>query len=301
MSKKAVIAIHGGTSGLDLAKAEFDLRSQAMKEALNAGEGVLASGGSALDAVVAAVCVMEDAPCFNAGLGAVYTKDGYHELDACVSCGSSARGGAVGLCRHIKNPVLAARYVMERTKHCLLAGEGADAFARECGLCCVDQEYFHTANRYQQLQEFLAKEHKSYLGTVGAVALDEAGKLAAATSTGGITGKMSGRIGDSAIIGAGNYADTNIACSCTGTGDVFMRLVAGHELASLYKYEGKSLAISTKVLIQKLIDLGGSGGVVSVDKDGELGFAWSSSSLGLYHGMQKVHEDAQVFWPLKSS
>ena len=250
-----VIVIHGGTSGLDLTKEEFKIREEPMNRALLAGQAVLEKGGSAMDAVTAAIMVLEDDPNFNAGKGAVFTADGFNELDASIMDGSTKKAGAVAMARHIKNPILGARLVMDKTWHTLVAGEGADKLAKENGLEMVDQKYFFTQFRYDALQKAKEKQkllldsekaketslnlhERPYLGTVGAIALDKNGNLAAATSTGGMTNKMTGRIGDSPIIGSGTYADNDsVAVSCTGTGDIYMRVNAAHEVSALYKYK----------------------------------------------------------------
>ncbi|MFC2345015.1 isoaspartyl peptidase/L-asparaginase family protein [Campylobacter sp.] len=250
-----VIVIHGGTSGLDLTKEEFKIREEPMKKALLAGQAVLEKGGSAMDAVTAAIMVLEDDPNFNAGKGAVFTADGFNELDASIMDGSTKKAGAVAMARHIKNPILGARLAMDKTWHTLVAGKGADKLAKENGLEMVDQKYFFTQFRYDALQKAKEKQkllldsekaketslnlhERPYLGTVGAIALDKNGNLAAATSTGGMTNKMTGRIGDSPIIGSGTYADNDsVAVSCTGTGDIYMRVNAAHEVSALYKYK----------------------------------------------------------------
>lgn len=313
---KPVIVIHGGTSGLGLTKEEFTKREKVMRESLKAGQSILAQGGSSVEAVIAAIKVMEDSPEFNAGKGAVFTADGFNELDASIMDGKNLKAGAIAMARSIKNPIEAAKLVMEKTPHTLIAGEGADKLAKEHGLETVDQKYFYTEHRYKQLQdakkskEILldsdkAKAHlgistEPYLGTVGAIALDKHGNLAAGTSTGGTTNKMTGRIGDSPIIGSGNYANNDsVAVSCTGTGDIYIRVSAAHEVASLYKYKNLSIQKAAEETIKEVATLGGTGGIISIDKNGKVGYAWTSDKLGMYHGEARIGEEPKVFWPLK--
>ncbi|MBF7042631.1 isoaspartyl peptidase/L-asparaginase family protein [Campylobacter volucris] len=312
---KPIIVIHGGTSGLGLTKEEFAKREKVMKESLKAGQSILEKGGSSVDAVIAAIKVMEDSPEFNAGKGAVFTSDGFNELDASLMDGKSLNAGAVAMARTIKNPIEAARVVMDKTPHTLIAGEGADKLAKNNGLEIVDQKYFYTDHRYKQLQDAKkskevlldsdkAKAHlgistEPYLGTVGAIALDKNGNLAAGTSTGGTTNKMTGRIGDSPIIGAGNYANNDsVAVSCTGTGDIYIRVAAAHEVASLYKYKKLSIEKAAQETIKEVAALGGTGGIISIDKNGKVGYAWTKDKLGMYHGEARVGEEPKVFWPL---
>lgn len=312
---KPIIVIHGGTSGLGLTKEEFAKREKVMKESLKAGQSILEKGGSSVDAVIAAIKVMEDSPEFNAGKGAVFTSDGFNELDASLMDGKSLNAGAVAMARTIKNPIEAARVVMDKTPHTLIAGEGADKLAKNNGLEIVDQKYFYTDHRYKQLQDAKkskevlldsdkAKTHlgistEPYLGTVGAIALDKNGNLAAGTSTGGTTNKMTGRIGDSPIIGAGNYANNDsVAVSCTGTGDIYIRVAAAHEVASLYKYKKLSIEKAAQETIKEVAALGGTGGIISIDKNGKVGYAWTKDKLGMYHGEARVGEEPKVFWPL---
>lgn len=310
-----IIAIHGGTSGLVVSKEEFEAREVVMKKSLKAGQDILLKGGSAMDAVIAAIKVMEDSPEFNAGKGAVFTADGFNELDASIMDGKNLKAGAIAMSRSIKNPIEAARVVMEKTPHTLIAGEGADKLAKENGLEIVEQKYFYTDKRYQQLQDAkknnqnlldsdkpkanLENSTKPYLGTVGAIALDKNGNLAAGTSTGGTTNKMTGRIGDSPIIGAGNYANNDsVAVSCTGTGDIYIRAVAAHEVSSLYKYKKLNVTKAAQEVIKQIAALGGSGGIIVIDKNGNPGYAWTKDKLGMYHGEAKGGSEPKVFWPL---
>ena len=310
-----VIVIHGGTSGLGLSKEDFAKREKVMKKSLRAGQKILEKGGSSTDAVIAAIKVMEDSPEFNAGKGAVFTSDGFNELDASLMDGKTLKAGAVAMTRTIKNPIEAAKVVMEKTPHTLIAGEGADKLAKTNGLDIVSQKYFYTEHRYQQFKEAQksnevlldsdkAKAHlgsntEPYLGTVGAIALDKNGNLAAGTSTGGTTNKMTGRIGDSPIIGAGNYANNDsVAVSCTGTGDIYIRVSAAHEVASLYKYKGLNIQEATEETIKEIEELGGTGGIISIDKNGKIGYAWTKDKLGMFHGEARIGKEPKVFWPV---
>jgi L-asparaginase / beta-aspartyl-peptidase len=268
---KYAFVIHGGTLGEQLpANDEKEIRT-AMKEALFAGKKILESGGKSMDAVEAAIKILEDSPWFNAGRGAVFTSDGTNELDASIMDGSNLKAGSVVGLTHVKNPISLARMVMERTKHVMLAREGAEAFAKEQHVELVDPKYFFTQKRWDDLQaeKKKSKESKPH-GTVGAVALDLSGNLAAGTSTGGTTNKKFGRIGDSPIIGAGTYANNHTcAVSCTGTGEYFIRLVAAHEVSSLIEKGGKSVEeAANEVILQKLKDLGGDGGLIAIDSKG---------------------------------
>jgi len=238
----------------------------ALDEALQAGYRVLASGTS-VDAVCAAVAALEDSPLFNAGRGAVCNADGAHELDAAVMDGASLRAGAVAAVSRIRNPVLAARAVMEKSRHVLLAGRGAERFARTHGLRMAATSYFHVRSRNPR-------------GTVGAVALDAAGNLAAATSTGGYTGKLPGRVGDSPIVGAGTYAD-NAACAVSGTGlgEAFMRAVLAHDVAARMRYRGESLARASRAALRTVRRLGGDGGLVALDRRGNIAMPFTSEGM----------------------
>jgi len=252
---------------------------------LTAGRDVLAAGGSALDAVTAAVTALEDDPLFNAGRGSVFTRAGTQEMDACIMDGADRRAGAVaGICGP-RNPVQAARAVMEKSPHVLLIGEGALAFCREQGVTFCEPGHFHTEVRWQELQRALAhadREPPQY-GTVGAVARDRRGDLAAATSTGGMTGKRPGRVGDTPIIGAGTYADNaTCAVSATGHGEFFIRYGAAFEIAAHLRHAGESLAEAAQAVIDQLAAAGGSGGVVAVDRRGALALPFNTP--GMYRG-----------------
>ena len=267
------LLIHGGTISEALpAEEEKEIRA-ALTEALLAGKKILSSGGKSLDAVEAVVRILEDSPWFNAGKGAVFTGEGTNELDASIMDGSNLKAGSVAGVKRIKNPISLARLVMEKSKHVMMAREGAEAFAKEQGIEFVDPKYFFTQKRWDALQ----KEKKNELqskphGTVGAVALDLSGNLAAATSTGGTTNKRFGRIGDSPIIGGGTYANNKTcAVSATGTGEYFIRLAAAHEISAQMEHAGKSVVQAAETVVLKMLaDLGGDGGVIALDSKGNM-------------------------------
>ena len=261
----------------------------ALGAALRAGYAVLAGGGKSLDAVIATVVQLEDDPLFNAGRGAVFNAAGRHELDAAVMDGATTRAGAVAGVRRVKNPILAARAVMERTPHVLLVGTAADRFARAAGLTMVPAGYFSTAPRAAALARARADAAATAAdrhGTVGAVALDRAGNLAAATSTGGFTNKMPGRVGDSPLVGAGVYAD-NGACavSATGSGEHFIRAVLAYDVAARMRYRGEALGPAARRALSRAADIGGDGGLIAVDRAGRIAMPFNSE--GMYRGYAK--------------
>lgn len=285
------LAIHGGAGSME--PGRFTAEEEAaylagLDAALAAGSKVLEAGGSALDAVEAAVVVLEDDPLFNAGRGAVFSHEGHNELDAAVMDGSTRSAGAVAGLTATKNPVRAARAVMEKTPHVLLSHEGADRFSAENGIEQAPPEWFATPERRRQWEEFRAKQTGWFdtdlkYGTVGAVARDAAGHLAAATSTGGLTGKRWGRIGDSPSIGAGTYADDRgCAISATGTGEYFIREAAAHEICAQMRLAGKSAQDAATGVIAEIAAMGGDGGVIFAGSDGETGFAFSTP--GMFRG-----------------
>jgi len=290
-----VLAIHGGAGTILRSKMTPEREAAyhaGLQRALEAGRAVLAEGGAALDAVTAAVMALEDEPLFNAGRGAVYTSAGKQEMDAAVMDGRDRAAGAVaGVCGP-RNPILAARAVMEKSDHVFLIGESALAFCRAQGLDFAEPDYFFTQQRWDALQETLAmrksgaddQDESRKHGTVGAVAKDRHGNLAAATSTGGMTAKMPGRVGDSPVIGAGTWADNETcAVSGTGHGEIFIRYAAGHEIASLMRYAGRSLEESARtVVMDMLAPAGGSGGVIAVGRDGSVSLPFNCS--GMYRG-----------------
>lgn len=293
-----VLVIHGGAGTIkqELMTAEKEQAyRQVLQAALNAGEQILRAGGAAMDAVEAAIRVMEDAPLFNAGKGAVFTNAGTVELDASFMDGNSLNAGAVAGVRTVKNPISAARLVMDSSVHVMLAGSGADEFAREHGLETVENSYFYTEERLKQLEkrkgtEEVSLDHdaeepvKKKYGTVGAVALDQAGNLAAGTSTGGMTNKRWGRVGDAPIIGAGTYANNqSCAVSCTGHGEYYIRNVVAYDVSARMLYKGESLQQATQYIIhQKLKEQGGSGGLIAVDKGGN--FVMPFNTPGMFRG-----------------
>ncbi len=250
-----------------------------LQQALDTGESILKAGGTSLDAVTAVVVMLENSTLFNAGKGSVFSETGENEMDASVMNGKDLTAGAVAGVRTIKNPVLAARKVMEESKHVLLVRDGAEKFAKEHGVEMADPSYFFTQKRWDALMK--AQKH----GTVGAVALDKAGNLAAATSTGGMTNKMTGRVGDTPVIGAGNYA-SNKTCAVSGTGhgEYFIRYAVGHDISALMEYKGLSLdEAANEVIFNKLLPAGGTGGVIAVDKDGNYTMTFNTS--GMFRGV----------------
>jgi beta-aspartyl-peptidase (threonine type) len=282
------IAIHGGAGTLapaDLTAENERAYRAGLERALRAGFSVLDSGGTALDAAVTAVQVLEDEPLFNAVRGAVVAANGLHELDASVMDGRDLRAGAVTGVRHVRSPIELARLVMERSPHVMLAGAGAEEFALEQGLQPVPNSHFATERRRLELERMLHGQieagRESLMGTVGAVALDAAGNLAAATSTGGMTGKKWGRVGDSPIIGAGTYAANDCcAVSATGHGEFFIRAAVAHEIASLMRYRDLGVvAAADEVVMQQLVRLGGSGGVVAVGRNGDIAMPFNSEGM----------------------
>ena len=283
-----VLVIHGGAGTIlkeNMTPEKEKAYREKLNEALEAGEHVLKTGGSSLDAVTQAILVMENSPLFNAGKGAVFTAEGKNEMDASIMDGRNLDAGAVASVRHIKNPILAARVVMEKTPHVLIIGAGAEKVAAENGLEIVDTSYFFTQNRWDSYLKVKKKmEEAEKHGTVGAVALDKHGNLAAATSTGGMTYKMKGRVGDSPIIGAGTYADNNTcAVSATGHGEYFMRYVVTYDITALMKYKGYTLQqAADEVIMHKLKDIGGDGGIIAVDKDGNI--AMTFNTAGMFRG-----------------
>ncbi|GHB83445.1 isoaspartyl peptidase/L-asparaginase family protein [Persicitalea jodogahamensis] len=269
------IAIHGGSCWIDPSEITDSQRTvyfNVLKEALNMGYAILANGGTSLDAVEKAVATLEDNPLFNAGRGSAFNHDGFHEMDAALMCGHTLRAGAMAGVRNVRNPIQAARAVMEKTQNVLLTGSGAETFAREQGILFEDDPYFYNHDRYQELlkaQEQMPARNVGK-GTVGAVALDRAGHLAAATSTGGFPNKHYGRVGDSPIIGSGTYAnDRACAVSCTGDGEYFLRAVAAYDVFCLIDYKGLSLREACATVIHdKIGKAGGKGGMIAVDCHG---------------------------------
>lgn len=298
---KPGIAIHGGAGTIEKSTLTPELTiiyHHALQHCLQAGYHIIAKGGNAMDAVAAAVTALENEPLFNAGKGAVFTHSGGHEMDASIMDGSNLKAGAVTCVKNIKNPVQLARTVMERSGFVLLSGAGAEEFAQQQGLAFEPDAYFHTDIRFQQWQqikdtEYMQLDHNSNLkkGTVGAVALDQDGNLAAATSTGGMTNKRYNRIGDTPIIGSGTYAN-NLTCaiSCTGHGEYFIRSVVAYDVSCLMEYKGLSLAEACQIVVKdKLVKLGGEGGLIAIDRSGNIELPFNSE--GMYRASQRIGED----------
>ena len=290
-----VLVIHGGAGVIkrDLTPAKEKAIRAAMTKALQSGYAELKAGKSAVDAVSAAIVVLEDDPDFNAGKGAVFTHDGRNELDAAIMDGDSRRAGAVAGVERIRNPILLARAVMEKTPYVMLSGHGAEAFAQSIGMPLVDPSYFRTEERWQQLQKALkedaaGKSHEDeetakHFGTVGAVALDAQGHLAAGTSTGGMTDKRWGRIGDSPIIGAGTYANSDCAVSGTGWGEYYIRTVAAHAICMQVSQMRVPIKRAAAVVInQEIPALGGNGGAIALDAHGNIAIPFNTD--GMYRG-----------------
>ncbi|WP_250473607.1 isoaspartyl peptidase/L-asparaginase [Caballeronia sp. GAFFF1] len=321
MSAIPVIALHGGAGTILRSAMSTDAEARyhaALGDILRAGQRVLADGGSALDAVTEAVRLLEDCPLFNAGHGAVFTAAGTHELDASIMDGATLDAGAISCVTRVRNPVRAARRVLDVSEHVMFTGAGAEAFAQAQGLQFVDPSYFHTDARYQQWlnargQSGTLLDHdaatraaqeshqtgeddpidpKKKFGTVGAVALDARGHLAAATSTGGMTNKQAGRVGDAPLIGAGCYAnDATCAVSTTGTGEMFIRMLAAYDVSAQMEYRGLTLqAAAEDVVMRKLPRIDGRGGLIAVDARGNVTLPFNTE--GMYRGFARVGEQA---------
>ena len=306
-SRSIRLAIHGGAGAIP--KSEMTPEKEAayredLRRALVAGHEVLKRGGSSLDAVEVAIRILEDSPLFNAGKGAVFTAAGKNELDASIMDGATRKAGAVAGVTRVKNPITLARMVMERSPHVMMVSTGAEAFAKEQGAELVDEKYFYTEERWKSLQK--AKEAEKApkksasvassvdwkFGTVGAVALDRAGNLAAGTSTGGMTNKRFGRVGDSPVIGAGTYADNaTCAVSATGHGEYFIRSVVAYDISALMAYRGMSVKEAADlVVMDKLVKIGGEGGVIAMDRDGNVAMPFNSP--GMFRGT--IDEDGKI-------
>lgn len=305
MTQPLAIALHGGSGTIlpaSITPEQESLYRAALHDALAAGWRVLTAGGSALDAVQATVLLLEDCPLFNAGRGAVFTHEERHELDAAVMCGKTRKAGAVAGVQRVRNPVILARSVMDHSGFVFLAGCGAEQFAKEQGLEMVSPDWFATDERYRQLLQAKGKssvvmDHdaaEQKFGTVGAVALDADGNLAAATSTGGLTNKRYGRVGDTPVIGSGTYADNaTCAVSCTGYGEEFIRAVVAHDVAARMRYLGESLSQATTTVIHRsLPPIGGSGGLIACDRQGNVALPFNTE--GMYRAWQTSTESARV-------
>ncbi|KUG06663.1 isoaspartyl peptidase/L-asparaginase family protein [Solirubrum puertoriconensis] len=337
---RITLVIHGGAGTITRANMTPEQEKayrEVLNQALQVGYGVLQKGGTSLDAVEATVRVMEDSPLFNAGKGAVFTHDGRNELDASIMDGKTLKAGSVAGVTVVRNPITAARTVMEKSEHVMMVGPGAEQFAKEKGLQIVEPNYFYTEARYNQLQKAIAKEQgavpdqlntptkpaapateskkvkakqkaggkpQSYLeppiftegrkyGTVGAVALDQYGNLAAATSTGGMTNKRFGRVGDAPIIGAGTYADNqSCAISCTGWGEYFIRATVARDIAARMEYGKQPLQQAAQATIDKVAQLGGDGGLIGLDRQGNITMPFNSE--GMYRGYIKANGQSEV-------
>jgi beta-aspartyl-peptidase (threonine type) len=307
---KITLVIHGGAGTItrkNMTPEKEKAYQESLQQALQAGYAVLKKGGTSMDAVEAAIHIMEESPLFNAGKGAVFTNEGKNELDASMMDGKTLKAGAVAGVTVVKSPITLARTVMEASEHVMLAGKGAEQFARERGLEIVDPSYFYTETRFKQLNK--AKEEEKVqldhsgdkgsldeniftegnkFGTVGAVALDAFGNLAAGTSTGGMTNKRWGRIGDAPVIGAGTYANNQTcAVSATGHGEFFIRSVVAYDISALMEYKGISLKqAADEVVMKKLVQRGGEGGVIAVDAKGNVAMPFNSE--GMYRGYIKA-------------
>lgn len=284
------LVIHGGAGVIlreNLTAEREAAYTAALETALEAGAEVLRDGGSALDAVQAAVIPMEDDPLFNAGVGAVFTATAEHELDASIMSGAERDAGAVAGVKRVKNPILAARAVMEQSEHVMFAGAGADEFAESVGLEMVENTQFDTDSRRQSLERVLREQARNDAdrhGTVGAVAIDADGNLAAATTTGGMTAKAAGRIGDSPLIGAATYAQNGVcAVSATGHGEYFIRVAVAKTICARVELAGESVGEAAQSALDQVADLGGDGGVVVIDGDGQYEYVFNSK--GMYRGM----------------
>jgi beta-aspartyl-peptidase (threonine type) len=309
-SASVTLMVHGGAGTItkeNLTPEKEAAYHSALKEALHAGYEVLSNGGESVDAVVAAITVLENSPLFNAGKGAVFTSDGRNELDASIMDGSSLKAGAVAGVTTVKNPIKAAAAVMTQSAHVMLAGEGADQFARDQGLEIVDPSYFVDSARYQHFlrgkkleksQEGASlriPERDKKFGTVGAVALDQFGNIAAGTSTGGMSNKKFGRVGDSPVIGAGTYANNRTcAVSGTGWGEFFIRLVVAYDISAMIEYGNLSLQeAADSVIMRKLPALGGDGGVIALDKNGNIAMPFNTK--GMFRGYIRAKGEARTF------
>jgi beta-aspartyl-peptidase (threonine type) len=311
--KKYTIAIHGGAGTIlrsSMSPEKETMYKQALSDAILAGELILKNQGSSLDAVEAAIRSLEDHPLFNAGRGSVFTHEGKNEMDASIMEGKNLMAGAVAGVQNIKNPISLARAVMEKSEHVLLSGSGAMAFAKSIKSEILPNDYFFVQQRYDQLQEALKSnrvvmdhddkkthnegtDNEKKFGTVGAVALDVFGNLAAGTSTGGMTNKKHGRVGDTPIIGAGTYANNDTcAVSCTGHGEYFIRSVVAYDISCLMAYKGLTLKEACEIVVnEKLVKIGGEGGLIALDANGHIELPFNSE--GMYRASKK--EDGELF------
>jgi len=295
------LVIHGGAGSQRIAHDDPDHEARArqgLRAALDAGAAILANGGAALDAVEAASRVLEEDACFNAGRGSVLTEHGEVELDAAIMDGRTRRAGAVAAVKTTRAPISLARHLLEHSQHLFLSGDGADRLARDAGLEQVPNDYFVLPERRRQLHEALAAGDEAdpiKYGTIGAVAVDSQGHVAAATSTGGITAKRWGRIGDSPLIGAGTYADDrSVAVSATGSGEYFIRAVAAHQLAERIRLAGEPVQVALDAVLQDIRELGGTGGLIAVTPSGEA--AWGLTTRAMYRGIADAEGTAVAIY-----
>ena len=288
------IVIHGGAgsfSGLD--EEAINSYETGINKALSAGYKILEQGGSSLDAVTTAIVILEDLPLFNAGKGSVYTEMETQEMDSSIMDGESGKGGAVAGVSKVKNPVLLARMVMDKTEHVMLIGSGAEKFAEEIGIELVDPSYFYSEKNLKRVRKSKADEK---LGTVGAAALDQSGNLAAATSTGGRTNKMTGRVGDSPILGAGTWAQNGLcAVSGTGHGEYFMRLLTAADVCKLMEYSNLSLEESTQIVVNKLTVKGAEGGIISIDSDGNISAQFNTKGMARGYQTNQLPRTIKIY------
>jgi beta-aspartyl-peptidase (threonine type) len=299
-AKNYALVIHGGAGVMDKDKMSTEVQNEyiaVLDQALRIGDSVLANGGTCLDAIEKTIVILEDSPLFNAGKGAVFTHEGLVELDASVMEGKTLKAGAIAGVRDIKNPIRVARTVMEKSEHVLLTGTGASQFAKEQGFQPVENSYFYTDKRLKSLQELLKKEREATTndkhGTVGCVALDSYGNIAAGTSTGGMMNKKYGRVGDSPIIGAGTYANNETgAFSCTGHGEYYIRLGFSRDISALMEYKKLSLQQACQEEIRKLTEMGGTGGVIGIDRKGNISMEFNTS--GMFRGFIKSNGEKGV-------
>ena len=298
-----VIVIHGGAGVIkkeNMTVAKETAYIQKLNEALDIGNESLKKGGTAIETVIAVIKIMEDSPLFNSGKGAVFTHDGKNELDASIMDGKTLNAGAASGVSNVKNPIELAYKIMVNSKHVMLSSEGASQFAKEQGLEIVDPKYFYTESRWKSLQNVLEREKKKLEnekekhGTVGCVVLDKYGNLAAGTSTGGMTNKQYGRIGDSPVIGAGTYANNaTCAVSCTGHGEFFIRYVVAYSISALMEYKNLSVQdAGNEIINNKLKAVGGTGGLISVDKNGNIAMPFNTP--GMFRGFLKSTGEKEV-------
>ncbi len=301
------IVVHGGAGTIlpkHLTKELETAYLKALRTAVKAGDKILAQGGTALSAVEKAVIVLENSPLFNAGKGSVFGANGKHEMDASIMCGLTKKAGAVAGVRRVKNPISLASAVMHKSEHVLLAGSGAEDFGKLHGVRMEDESYFYSEHRYNQWQKVRGMDtafldhnvdiSDKKFGTVGAVALDNEGNVAAATSTGGLTNKKYGRVGDSPLIGIGNYANNDTcAVSCTGDGEYFIRGVVAYDISALMEFKGLSVDEASKeVILKRIKKIGGEGGVIAIDSQGNIALPFNST--GMYRGYSRNGEEAVV-------